>query len=94
LIATQKSGRFGYAAVVVFGPIHCSALGRSAFDQILAGRWSCGVYTGLKIMRLFNTAHGLDKNASIAMPGENLLAAIECYTEWPRSIFRARMERI
>src|ERR1700687_581409 len=61
-IATQKSGRFGYAAVVSFGPTHFSSLTlrRSAFDQILAGRWSCGVYIVLKIMRLFNTAQGLD----------------------------------
>jgi hypothetical protein len=40
---------------------HCSALGRSAFDQILAGRWSYSVYSILKLIRLFNTAHGLDQ---------------------------------
>src|ERR1700693_5811950 len=41
-----------------FGPTHCSSLGRSAFDQILAGRRSCDVYSVLIIIGLFNTAHG------------------------------------
>src|SRR5579862_5519891 len=43
-----------------FGPTHFSSLGRSAFDQILAGRRSCDVFTVLNVMRLFNSARRLD----------------------------------
>jgi hypothetical protein len=80
MIATQKSRRPGYAAVVVLDQLNCSSLGRSAFDQILAGRWNCDIYSVLMILRLFNTAHGLDQMARIPMPGETSLVVIRRYT--------------
>jgi hypothetical protein len=56
-----------------FGPTLCSALGRSAFHQILAGRRSCDVYNILIITSLFNTAQASSQKANNPSAGEKPL---------------------
>src|SRR5580693_7205818 len=56
---------------------------RSAFDQILAARWSCSVYTVLKIMRLFNTARIWSRLAKLSQTTQSQRCGGDCFQEAP-----------
>jgi hypothetical protein len=94
MIATQKSRRFGNAAVVSFGPSPGSVLRVIRLRPDSGWQVELCVCTVLGHLSLFNTAHGLRQMANISMPGETLLAVIKCCAGSPCSIFHARMERI